>query len=145
MRSLFTDLPKLSSKPPSTNVKNTAHSDNKSSASKKRKLSGIELIIYTTIFFFICGISAGVGYATFAVAHSPQKALFQIQFNSVITQLQISIQTGLKQKFAGSSLMGKMFAWAAKYGYGTSHGTYLVYQIMNRSYLRTLHQTISLS
>ena len=119
MNSLFTDLeknmPKLSSKPSTSNANN-------STATKKRKFSSMEWIVYSCIFLFICGISSGVGVATYNVAHSPQNVLFQVQFNSATTQLQNSIQAGLKQKFAGSSLLGKMFSYAAKYGYGTTYG-----------------------
>ena len=122
MKSLFTDLEKNVGPTKNSTKPHPDENNKQSSSTKKHKFNVMEWIIYMSLLFLICGISAGVGVATFNVAHTPQNVLFQIQFDSATAQLQNSIQTGLIQKYAGSSLLGKMFAYAAKFRYGTTYG-----------------------
>jgi len=110
---------------------------------------GRQWIVHGLVFVFICSISAGVGVATFFGQRATELALFQTQFDGTIQQVQGTLQFGLSQKFAASRLLNKvvhvafllqyplhslipihsctisslqLYAYAAKYGYGTTFG-----------------------
>ena len=74
------------------------------------------------IFVIMCGISAGIGYASYATQHASQLTVLQHTADSSVLQLQFTVQAALSQKFAASRLVGKLFGHATKLGYGTMYG-----------------------
>ena len=110
-------------------IENGGTDENPAESSRKWKLLAIvsTMITFTMIknaltFFVLCGLSAGIGFATFSTQRQSQLIVFQNAVDSSVLQLQFTVQAALSQKFAASRLVGKLFGHATKLGYGTTYG-----------------------
>ena len=87
-------------------------------------------LLHAVVFVFLCCLSAGIGYATFFGQRQVELTVFQTQFDGTVQLITNSLQLSLKQKFAASRLLNKMYSTAAKHGYGTSYGQQPPYLIL---------------
>ena len=81
-----------------------------------------EWIIHGLVLLVICCLSAGGGVATFFGQRALELAVFRIQFDGSLQQLQNTVQIGLSQKFAASRLLNKLYSYGTAYGCGTTFG-----------------------
>jgi len=80
--------------------------------------NGRSWIFHVCAILIFCGFSGGIGYASYDSQRAPQLAAFRTQLLGTTSHLQLAVQSTFAQYFSTSKVLGLLFSYAAKYGYG---------------------------